>query len=612
MKRIFTLIFTVLLTYGVMPAQTSGGPDAYGYMWYDSNDAMGPTYNWIDITTLPGAIEVTTLDDDNFVGPFPIGFSFPYYWYTVDQFWIGSNGYIKFDPSGQIASPFPGTMPTPGPPNDVLSIFTADINYSKVGTASTNPAQCFYWTNAAADSCIVSYINAPFWTNGNPSFTGSNTFQIIMTTSDSSVTFQYMTQTGTTQNDDIVVGIENNSGSVGLLHSIDTYPASSYAIHFDAPDSSTFQVNDASLTYAANPTNGGFFLSSNGAGYNMTAEIANTGNQALAPFNVQGRIINAIFQQQVIDNQMSNALTPGQTQSITFAAPFTPTTSEIFTYTATTQLLGDATPTNDQQIIEIISVDTNVVDIELKYENGTQTGDIAWAGGGGGTGMEFVPPFYPLEITELKAYITANTYLAGFSLQILDDDGPGGAPGTVLDSIYVSGPTVLLGAYNPVVLSTPITITDGNFYVGWFMDGDGVAIGSSNIPPISNRSYEILGSSWAPYRSRSTEDFMITVTTQNPFLGVDDIQSNNNIGDVYPNPSSRLVYLDYEFETPMKNLDYKIYDMLGKVVAYSQLSDNLHGTGTIELNVSELPTGTYIVRFDSDNNKFEKKFTVGK
>lgn len=598
----------VLFTYGVMPAQTSGGPDAYGYSWFDSNDPSGPTFNWIDITTLPGAVEVTTLTDDNFVGPFPIGFNFPYYWYSVDQFWIGSNGYIKFDAIGMIASPFP-VVPSPTPPNDVLAVMTSDISFAGSG----NPGQCFYWTSPGADSLIVSYINAPFWQQPAPTYTGSNTFQIILSTVDSSITYQYLNQTGTTNGNDIVIGIENNSGGVGLQHSADIYPVNNYAIYFDAPDSSSFQVNDASVTFAANSSNGGFFLSKDGPGYTMTAEVANTGNQSLAPFNVQARVINSLFQQQVVDVQMTNALPAGQTQSMTFGTPFAPTTAETFTYTATTQLPLDATPSNNQQSIEIVSVDTNMVDILLTFENGLQTGDIAWAGGGGGTGMEFIPPFYPCEITELKAYITANTYLAGFSLQILDDDGPNGAPGTVLDSIYVAGPNVLVGLYNPVILSTPLTITDGSFYVGWYMDGDGVAIGSNNLPPISNRSWEILGNSWAPYRSRSTEDFMINVTIQNPFLGVEDVDSKNSIGNVYPNPSaSNLIYLDYEFENPVRFIDYKIYDILGAVVAYNKLTDNLVGTGTIELNIGDLPSGNYVIRFDSEEVNFKQKFTVSK
>ncbi|TET67472.1 MAG: hypothetical protein E3J45_04845, partial [Candidatus Zixiibacteriota bacterium] len=67
-----------------------GGPDEYGYYWIDSDSAGGPNYQWVDITTKPGAVEVTRwLGDDNNTGPYDIGFDFPYYWYTVDEVIIG-------------------------------------------------------------------------------------------------------------------------------------------------------------------------------------------------------------------------------------------------------------------------------------------------------------------------------------------------------------------------------------------------------------------------------------------------------------------------------------------------------------------------------------------
>src|SRR4051812_35854146 len=115
MKR--TILCVLLsLSIGAAFSQTNGGPDAFGYTWRNSNDSLGPQYNWIDITGRPGVMEITGLDDDNTAGPYNIGFQFPFYWYTVNQFWAGSNGYMIFQ-NGQIASPFP-LIPSSAQPQD--------------------------------------------------------------------------------------------------------------------------------------------------------------------------------------------------------------------------------------------------------------------------------------------------------------------------------------------------------------------------------------------------------------------------------------------------------------------------------------------------------------
>ena len=79
MKKIFTL-FVLAVASTSLIAQTSGGPDAYGYEWRNSNDGAGPTYNWIDITTM--GTQVSGLTDDNSVGMVDMNMNFHYYWST--------------------------------------------------------------------------------------------------------------------------------------------------------------------------------------------------------------------------------------------------------------------------------------------------------------------------------------------------------------------------------------------------------------------------------------------------------------------------------------------------------------------------------------------------
>ena len=127
MKKILLSIAAICCTIQFANAQTSGGPDLYGYTWKDSNDPNGPTYNWIDITSYAEVQQIESLADDNTRGPYVIGFPFHYYWYDVNSFYIGSNGYISFG-NALLASPIKSIPDTVAPQN-FIAAFESDLNY---------------------------------------------------------------------------------------------------------------------------------------------------------------------------------------------------------------------------------------------------------------------------------------------------------------------------------------------------------------------------------------------------------------------------------------------------------------------------------------------------
>ena len=75
-----------------------GGPDAFGYVFIDSDEETGPVYNWIDITETGEEVAVAYgLGDDDRIGPFSYtNFAFPLYGVDRTEFWIESNGTIYF------------------------------------------------------------------------------------------------------------------------------------------------------------------------------------------------------------------------------------------------------------------------------------------------------------------------------------------------------------------------------------------------------------------------------------------------------------------------------------------------------------------------------------
>ncbi len=611
MKRIITIFSICVSAVNLLTAQTSGGPDAYGYTWRNNNDTVSPpVYSWIDITGFSGAQNVRFLTDDNTVGPFSIGFPFHYYWYDVSQFWVGSNGYISFQ-NGQISSPFP-SIPSSLAPQNVIAPFASDLIFGSAG----DTAQCWHWTNAALDTMIVSYINVPFYQTAAPGFTGSNSFQIILSMVDSSITFQYREQQGLTitTTNYISIGIENNSGIIGLQPIINNYPPPNSAIKFYYPRNYSYSVSDASTTYNNNPETGGLFLSNLGRPFTMNTNIKNTGNQTLPAFNVFSRVLNSSSAIQAQNTVMSNALAPGQSQSITMPNPFNPAVAGTYTFVTNTQLSTDNTPSNDQKVQELQVVDTTAANIRLSYDSGVDAGlgGLNWTGGEGGGGVYFVPPFYPARITQLHSYIVNDPNSVGFSMEVFADNGIAGSPGSMLDSETVTSATEILNGWNTINLATPLVVTSGGVYVSWSMNGLAVSLGQDNNAPFSNRTFEVVGNTWAIYRMRETMDLMINITIQKVInAGVDELSADSHFGEFYPNPSSSATMLNYDLPVVARNLSYEILDMQGKLIEHKMISQQVT-SGKLSVNTAALSAGIYTCKINVDGENVIRKLVVTK
>lgn len=510
MNRTATLLLMLLFCPSLFAA--SGGPDTYGYIWRDSNEPDGPVYNWIDIST-SGEL-VTGLGDDNIVGPFVMLTDHPFYWYSRKFIWIGSNGYVAFNP-GNIASPFP-LIPQAGGVNDYIAAMTADLTFG----GANNPGRCyFYDTN---DTTIISYVGVPFWTSAAPGTTGSNTFQIILNKVDASITLQYQQQTGTTQNNDLLIGIESVAGTIGLQHSADLYPPSNFAIRFYRPEASTLEVADATVAWNTEEGNGGRFLSRNGALLPLVSAISNIGNVDLTEVAVLSEVRNANNVLQVNASTTIAELLISTEEEIPFGVAFTPATAGIYRFTTTVSGIPDElVTTNNARTQELVVVDTTALTHDLKFTGLLDDGlGLGWDGGNGGVAMHLTPPYHPAYASATTVRIASNTGLSGFSMKVYADDGPNGTAGTLLDSVTVLPANVVVGD-QVVPLSAPLTIVSGGVYVLWYMNGPNINVAQDIVAPFSLRTYEVLDNTWAEYRDRENVDFHIGLQlTQAPVFDI--------------------------------------------------------------------------------------------
>ncbi len=175
-----------------------GGPDAYGYYW-STTDADGQVeYNW---HTMQNPV-VVTLGDDDFDGPFDLGFTWNHYGNEVTQVYIASNGYIGFDPQS-MTSLGNQELPAPASPSNLVAFFWDDLNPSQGGTVSYE---------AAGDLFVVQYEGVPEYFNGP----GSLTAQVILDQDEEAIRINYQSLANGIDLGIATIGQEGAGGSQGF------------------------------------------------------------------------------------------------------------------------------------------------------------------------------------------------------------------------------------------------------------------------------------------------------------------------------------------------------------------------------------------------------------
>lgn len=174
------------------PPESTGGPDAFGYQYIDSDELDGPVFSFLDVAASGTPI---TLGDDDEAGPLSLGFDFEFYGTTYTELFVESNGFLSF--AGGAGNAFENDCPlVPGSsPGKIIAPYWDDL-------IADNPDASIYMqafpvcpevpAGSDATACTViqwdrydTYDGKP---EGNISFLG--TFQAILY-DDGNILFQY-------------------------------------------------------------------------------------------------------------------------------------------------------------------------------------------------------------------------------------------------------------------------------------------------------------------------------------------------------------------------------------------------------------------------------------
>ena len=597
MKKLL-LLSALSILFIISSAQpTSGGPDNFGYTFKTSQDPSGPVYSWLDITQV--GTQISGLADDNFVGPFSIN-NFPFYSSTPTQFYVGSNGYVSFSP-GNIASTgaqFPA-IPTSGGTNNFIAAMLTDLNFSGSG----NPAAAYYYTSG--DTVCITFEKVPFWTNNSATYSGLNTFQVILNKADSSITVNYKTQIGlpdpTYTTNFVSMGIENGNGTDGLqFWRANSFPPDTFSVKYYYPNV-VQPITDVGVDWTNDERNGGMFLRRN-QNFTPSVNVKNVGNQDITTsFMVSYQLLDTARQVISVGSKTISSLNAGDDSTVQFTNSFA--VSKVGYYNLETyihQVSGDIITINDTNKTLVKVLKSNNYPLFLDYTDQTPTfSGISWSGGNAGVGVYIEPPFYPARVIAANYYIV-NAGTVGFHSVLYDDNARGGGPGTILDSIFISSTSISNGAYYRDSLRNSVIINSGGVYLHWLMDSTAITLGRTFTTLPSRHTYEVIGGAWSTYRDADTQDFMMNIEVQPLSVGIKEINSNKSL-KAYPNPSQNFIDIELDQQNPLTAQQVKVYNIKGKEVATKTL---LLGN-KLRVFKGSLTQGQYIIQIGERSAKIQ-------
>ena len=175
-------------------------PDQGNYYWIDSDNSNIDNYYWLNIENIGN--QVWFQDNDTASGPFNIGFEFPFYNNTYNNFIVSPNGWIGFiddNPAYENIS-----IPNVDAPKPAILAFWDDLNPINLESSPDMSGRVKYYSDGS--KLVVSYNDIAQWGESS-----RLNFQIIIY-KNGHIDINYAGMTG--DRTSATIGIQNDDGTI--------------------------------------------------------------------------------------------------------------------------------------------------------------------------------------------------------------------------------------------------------------------------------------------------------------------------------------------------------------------------------------------------------------
>ena len=253
---------------------------------------------------------------------------------------------------------------------------------------------------------------------------------------------------------------------------------------------------------------------------------------------------------------------------------------------------------------------------DLYYDDGSAEGGVFVTTPGERIAVKFTPVSYPAHLDFATFYTRAAE--AGIQLQIYDDDGPAGRPGTPLLA-YTPTITPQANSWNRVDLQDyNLQISSGHFYISMqWLTSEQPVLGYDEQFPHAGRSWYFDGIAWSnfiddgdPWDKR---DVMIGAGLSMP-TGVVEAGSNNSpltyrLYPNYPNPFNPSTTIVYSLPR-REHVCIKIFDLMGRKIAEPVNAVESPGIHRLQFSAASLPSGVYLYKIETPHFVATEKMIV--